>query len=507
MILRFCSFETCSPYTARALDSVFNYATMTPVQAAVLGSLPSERDMLLKAKTGTGKTLAFLVSALETLLKRRAARNDKAGSIVVISPTHELALQTAAEAAKLCKFHKLQIHTLVGGSARLRQARLLASRPADIIVGTPGRLRDLMDDSPHLRQAGERNEVLILDEADNLLEMGFRDVIQDIVGLFPKSRQTLLVFATVSPDIWQIGNIALQQDHDFVDLVPENEQNVHMHIPQRFAVHNTVKIPELIHRVVKANEGKKIILFCPTIKATMLYSRYLKAAKIRKVYELHSGMPQHLRRATSNRFRRSCHGILVTTDVTSRGMDYPDVHSVIQVGIPTTREQYIHRIGRTGRAGKDGSALIVLNEWERPFLETIKDLPIKECSEWSSDAMALKSARAMLVDLDGDTARQQAIKEVDKKMVTELITSLAGFYSTLGNLLSISVDQIPTRVSAFADAFNVPQPDKLIVLRALACNSFRHRRKAAPKGGRWSSLTGKRHHTVRSKRWRKKSFV
>ncbi|KAG5459951.1 MAG: P-loop containing nucleoside triphosphate hydrolase protein [Olpidium bornovanus] len=405
---------------------------MSPVQAAILGKLPTERDMFVTSKTGTGKTLAFLIPAVETLARRRAKNSGKKGGIIVISPTAELASQVANEAHNLCRYHKFGVQKFVGGGNQRAQVASFGHNPADVIVGTPGALDYLMNWSNNFYKLVQNVQVvsvfsqLVLDDADQLLEMDSRK-IQDIVDQSPESRQTLLFSTAVPDDLERLASIGLREDHDVFDFVPENEQNVHAHIAQRYAVHDTVKIPQLIHQIARANNNRKIILFCPTDQASRLYSHFLRSAGIRRVFELHAGKPPAIRSTVSDGFRSCQNGVLVTTDLLACGVDYPDVHMVIQLGIPCSRDQYINRIRRTGRAGGGGSALLVLSSWEKSFLKSIADLPIKPCADWSAKTMARKYGGGTLDDPEGDLMRQRGVKSVEEAMVHDYIRSLRVF--------------------------------------------------------------------------------
>ncbi|KAF8645939.1 hypothetical protein AX16_007470 [Volvariella volvacea WC 439] len=432
--------NTLSPETLRAITSgPFHLTHMTPVQAEVLPLLPDlanpydpsasltpspttpPRDLLVKAKTGTGKTLAFLVPAIEararTLklhgenavrdaglkhdpqLERRARRayaKDNAGTLV-ISPTRELAAQIAKEAMKLTAHHDgMEVQLLVGGANKGQQLKDWKWGRKDIVIATPGRLRDLLSSVDSVAQAMKNTQLLILDEADTLLDMGFREEIDAIAEYLPPvpQRQTFLFSATVSPAIQSIARATLSSSHQFINCVSENTSPVHAHVEQNYTVlpsaaHQVPHLLRLLAHDQLTNPGaSKSIVFLPTTKMTQLFASFLRelsrtclpAGRKTQVYEIHSKRPQTARDRTSASFRSDTSGasVLVTSDVSARGVDYPGVTRVIQVGVPSGSEQYIHRVGRTGRAGTQGRGDLVLLPWERGFVDyCLGEVPLK----------------------------------------------------------------------------------------------------------------------------------
>lgn len=427
----------------------FAYKEMSDVQQKVLHLLPelanhsSEpmsdgeggRDMLVKARTGTGKTIAFLVPAIERRVnaiynaergrltepfqkkitelrpdfdfesldkhgRQALAREFSANTVgtLILSPTRELATQIANEAVKLhYNYEKFGVQLLVGGQPRMHQLRDWRRSRPDVVVATPGRMKDLMQE-PMVRDALQATQTVVLDEADTLLDMGFTDEIEEILRGLPQGSQrtTMLFSATVSKSIREISRKSLQRDHRFIDCVPKGEDNVHQHIPQSATVLDSAadQVTHLIRLISLdqlQNPGKsKVIVFANTTKHAILLSQILGSREIKNSfpvqttkYELHSQKDQKVRFNTSDKFRRDQSGasVLVTTDVSARGVDYPGTTRVIQVGAPSELDQYIHRIGRTGRAGAQGNADIILLPMEAGFLHTnLNDLPVKQRS-------------------------------------------------------------------------------------------------------------------------------
>ncbi|KAH9822335.1 P-loop containing nucleoside triphosphate hydrolase protein [Melampsora americana] len=435
-----------SPQLYKAIvQKPFGYLHMSPVQAALLSDLPSllhnptdlnstTKDLLVKAKTGTGKTLAFLIPAIESRLRdlkgeaerfttqnpnasqhdlfrhMRTYENDTTG-IVILSPTRELATQIATEAIKLTSHIKdFGVRLFVGGASKSLQLRDWQNGRRDLIVATPGRIYDVINSNRSILNNVGTTKTLILDEADTLLEMGFKDEIDQIVQHLPPkdSRSTYLFSATISQEISRIAKTTMKSDVKIVDCVPKGESNVHAHIPQFYTVlpspeHQLRHIFNILVHDQLLNPTGKAIIFLPTTKMTQLFSQILMSMRrhlpwnvtgLTKIYEMHGGRSQSEREHTAQDFRSGKGGgyqVLVTSDVSARGVDYPGVTRVIQIGVPTSRDIYIHRVGRTGRAGKAGRGDLVLLPWEIGYVSTslqnipLRPLPVRTLNEEVSD--------------------------------------------------------------------------------------------------------------------------
>ncbi|KAF8340912.1 P-loop containing nucleoside triphosphate hydrolase protein [Amanita rubescens] len=372
-------------------------------------SSSSPRDLLVKAKTGTGKTLAFLVPAIEKRLRsiehnaqtrvtdagltadrslqnraRRSFLMKNVGTLV-ISPTRELATQIANEALRLT-MHPSR----VSREFRKKQVFDWAKGSKDLVVATPGRLKDLLQSERGFSEALKQTQLLVLDEADSLLDMGFRDDIEEILTYLPpkKERQTFLFSATVSPAIQQVARASLDSNHKFINCVTEDDVPVHTKVKQYHTVLPSAadQLPHVIrllaHEQLTNPGSSKTIVFLPTTKQTQLFTSLLRemkgalpAGNHTQIYEMHSKRTMATRQTTPG-----C-SILVTSDVSARGVDYPGVTRVIQVGIPATTDQYVHRVGRTGRAGaagRQGRGDLVLLPWEMDFVTwELKTMPLK----------------------------------------------------------------------------------------------------------------------------------
>lgn len=297
--------------------------------------------------------------------------------------------------------------------------------------------------------------------------MGFRPDIDAIADFFPKTpiRQTFLFSATVKPAIRQIAREVLDKDHDFIDVVSKDSSPVHAHIPQHFTVLPSAReqLPHLVRLIAHdqlANPGNsKIMVFLNTTKQTQLFTTLLRELSKTTlparshIYEIHSKRTQSARTSASDAFRRDRSGaaILVTSDVSARGIDYPDVTRVIQVGSPVSSEQYVHRVGRTGRAGKDGRADLLLLPLEQNFVRyQLSDVPIKELSHEKlldqTTALAEKfenDPTAFLDSLEGAKPSPSRFTIKDRLFRDKPGTSLAKLNTEITGLLDqVDIDAI-----------------------------------------------------------------
>lgn len=363
------------------------YVQMTVVQEATLPIILEGTDVLAKAKTGTGKTLAFLLPAIEVVVKTPPLSQNQRRSpiiVLVVCPTRELASQTAAETNTLLRYHSnIGVQVVVGGTRLHVERKRLETYPCQILVATPGRLLYHIDNTPGFSSQLMGLKVLILDEADHLLDLGFRKDIEKIIDAIPRQRQSLLFSATIPQQVHQILQIALKRDHAFINTVGLGCQETHAKVLQRCIVASHENHLHVLYGVLKEHISEvsdyKVLVFCTTAAVTRVVYEMLLALNM-NVREMHSRKTQVYRTRIYDEFRNSKCLILVTSDVSSRGVDYPDVTLVVQMGLPPDREQYIHRLGRTGRKGKEGHGLLLLAPWEEFFLADVQDLPIKRAS-------------------------------------------------------------------------------------------------------------------------------
>ncbi|XP_010255461.1 PREDICTED: probable DEAD-box ATP-dependent RNA helicase 48 [Nelumbo nucifera] len=441
-------FDECSisPLTIKAL-SLAGYVQMTMVQEATISACLDGKDVLVKAKTGTGKSAAFLLPAIEAVPKTTSdSTSQRVPPIVVLilCPTRELASQIAAEANVMLKYHDgIGVQTLTGGTRFKDDLKRLESHPCQIIVATPGRLLDHIENKSGFSVRLMGLKMLILDEADHLLDLGFRKDIEKIVDCVPRQRQSLLFSATIPKEVRRISQLVLKREHACIDTVGLGGTETHSKVKQSYLVAPHVLHFQIVHHLLKEHISHmldyKIIIFCTTAMVTSLMFLLLREMKM-NVREMHSRKTQLYRTRISDEFRESKRLILVTSDVSARGMNYPDVTLVIQVGIPSDREQYIHRLGRTGREGKEGEGILLLAPWEEYFLDEIKDLPIEKAPLPQLDSdIKLKVEDSMAkIDASAKEAAYHAwlgyynsIREIgrDKTMLVELAN---GFCNSIG---------------------------------------------------------------------------
>ncbi|KAI9248821.1 P-loop containing nucleoside triphosphate hydrolase protein [Phascolomyces articulosus] len=499
---RFDDLTMIHPLSQRALKSVFKYDTMSSVQEAVLSRLPNTNDMFVKAKTGTGKTLAFLIAALEKVVAgkdKNDLRHFDGSSIFIISPTRELAHQIAQEATKLTKFYPLNVHCFVGGESKHVQIKGIERSRCDIVVGTPGRLNDLLQSRQHFRKMVATTQVLVLDEADQLVDMGFKQEVERILSYLPKeNRQTMLFSATLSDEIkGSIGKFALAKDYDLIDTVGEEDVNTHMHVKQSALVapykEQIPLLRNLLNNYEAANEGKTIV-FLPTTKSTMVYARLFKyLLPERRVFELHSRKNQNERSRISQQFKRAKEGtILFTSDVSARGVDYPGVSLVVQVGIPSSREQYIHRLGRTGRAGNAGEGILVAAPFEDNFIKNeIGDLPLQSLIAPEINEEEHEETKRIMTYFKE--------KQVDEEFVREIYTAYLGYYVGRMQTLRRSREDTLTHAEAFLRGLDIEETPYLSP-RFLQQVGLVEKRREAPRRRQSSSFSSSYRNNNRDRR-------
>ncbi|XP_057512753.1 probable DEAD-box ATP-dependent RNA helicase 48 isoform X1 [Actinidia eriantha] len=422
-------FDECnvSPLTVTALTQA-GYVQMTRVQEATLSVCLEGKDALVKAKTGTGKSAAFLLPAIETVLKASSSNTVQRVQpiyVLVICPTRELASQIAAEATVLLRYHDgIGVQTLVGGTRFKVDQKRLESEPCQMIVATPGRLLDHIENKSGFSARLMGLKMLILDEADHLLDLGFRKDMEKLVDCLPRERQSLLFSATIPKEVRRISHLVLKREHAYVDTVGLGCVETHDKVKQFSLVaphelHFQI-VHHLLHEHISQTVDYKVIVFCTTAMVTSLVFLLLREMKL-NVREIHTRKPQLYRTRISDEFREAKRLILVTSDVSARGMNYPDVTLVLQMGIPSDREQYIHRLGRTGREGKGGEGILLLAPWEQYFLGEIKDLPIQKFP---------------LPQLDSDTKIkvENSLAKIDTSMKEAAYHAWLGYYNSVSEI-------------------------------------------------------------------------
>jgi len=335
------------------------YEEMTEVQESVIPLAIEGHDIIAQAPTGTGKTMSFAIPILEMI----DSSSDKVQAII-LAPTRELAIQTTEEFQEVGYFQKnIRITSVYGGEYIERQIRSLKERP-QIVVATPGRLMDHMR-----RRTIKLNDVkiVVLDEADEMLNMGFREDIDTILADVTSNHQTMLFSATISKGIEEIARLYLKDPK--VVRISKNELTVSLVEQKYILVEEKDKI-EVMSRIIDINDYKLVMVFCNTKKAVDEAASKLLQRGF-KVEALHGDMKQMQRDRVMNRFREGQINVLVASDVAARGLDVDDVDVVFNYDVPTDEEYYVHRIGRTGRAKRTGLAISLVTKKEKYRLKSI----------------------------------------------------------------------------------------------------------------------------------------
>jgi len=340
------------------------YTTPTPVQREAIPAVLAGGDLLVSSQTGSGKTAAFVLPGLQRL--RAAPRTAGIGPrMLVLAPTRELAMQVQKATHGYCSGQKLFTACLVGGvpfGLQLAQVR----KSVDIVIATPGRLKDHLDRGSVTL---ERVELLVLDEADRMLDMGFQEEIDSIVARVPKERQTLLFSATLAGVVGQLaGRVTRSPKRIEVARKEESKPDITQHA---LIADNSEHKGRMLDSLLRETEVEQAIVFTST-KRTAAELTMSLLGKGFTAGSLHGDMNQKERTRTLNRLRDGRMRVLVATDVAARGLDVPGVNLVVNYDAPRMADDYVHRIGRTGRAGRAGIAVTFLGRDDRGLMRQVE---------------------------------------------------------------------------------------------------------------------------------------
>ena len=462
------------PRTLAAMESL-SISRMTPIQAAAYAPIAAGKDVLGRARTGTGKTFAFLIPAVQRILEMDSHQHSNKIQAIVLSPTRELALQIDSQVAALLKAtdrHPLSHQTMFGGTPKYQDVSRMQQRLPSILVATPGRLADHVRNTfvngQSFRDMISDVDILILDEADRYIDMG--DDVPEIISALPLKRQTLLFSATLPESVLNFLHDFMKPDFERIDCISSDKSDQTSNIVGQSHVilkkNMVVGAVEIIRHFMELEAGRnsdddndtsapkppKILVFFPTTSMVSFYSKlfnYGLSSSGQYVLEIHSKKTQAYRTTVSQRFRTLQRGTLFSSDVSARGVDYPNVTHVIQVGLPMSSEAYVHRLGRTGRAGTTGEGILVLTEAEAGFLETLQlegiQIPVNE------------KLQALVDAEDGDApskARRELIPVLESirsnsnttlvRAAEDTYRSVMGYYN--GRLKSVGVLALPLLV-------------------------------------------------------------
>ena len=359
----------------QALDSK-GYTAATPIQQQAIPLVLQGRDLLGIAQTGTGKTAAFMLPSIDRLREAGKQTPFKSARMLVLAPTRELAGQIAKSAQDYGGFTGLKVDVVVGGTS-VGKDRNKLHRGTDILVATPGRLLDLVDQKA-IRLDGV--EILVLDEADQMLDLGFIHALRKLVALMPKERQTLLFSATMPGSIKDLSKQYLT-DPAHVSVAPASTtaERVEQYVTLVSQSEKQALLELILQKRYPQTEGMdRVLVFTRTKHGADRVVKKLGQAGI-QADAIHGNKSQPQRERALANFKSGRMKVLVATDIAARGIDIPGVSHVINYELPNVAEQYVHRIGRTARAGADGIALTLCAEDERAYLRDIQKLTGVTC--------------------------------------------------------------------------------------------------------------------------------
>ncbi len=376
----------------------------SPIQEKAIPIIKEGRDLVAQANTGTGKTAAFGLPAMDKI------SGFKGVGLLVITPTRELATQVADELYNLGKYAGIKTVTVYGGSSYSRQLGLI-ERGANIVVATPGRLKDLLS-SGKLRDFNP--EIVVLDEADEMLDMGFLEDIKDIFSYLPQNRQTILCSATMPKPIRLLADKIL--DNPATVSIVDKDNATNKDIKQSYYVIEERERTDALVRLIDHSNPQKAIIFCRMkIEVDRLADTLMSKGYSAK--GLHGDMDQRAREEVIKNFRNSKINILVATDVAARGLDVKDVSHVFNYHIPFDPESYVHRVGRTGRAGNKGHAITLITPIEFKELVRIQKsmgAPLSLESIPSSFELKAKELKSLADEIEKTNIKNEASSILSK---------------------------------------------------------------------------------------------
>src|SRR5499427_1078510 len=358
-----------SPEVLQAVSDA-GYTIPTPIQEQAIPHVQRGRDVLGCAQTGTGKTASFVLPMIDKLAAGRA--RVRMPRSLILEPTRELATQVAASFELYGKHHRLTMALLIGGESFVDQERKL-DRGVDVLIATPGRLLDLYGRGKILLSDAR---ILVIDEADRMLDMGFIPDVERIVGLLPETRQTLFFSATMPAEIRKLADAFLRDPVEVAVAPPASPAAT---VLQSLAVVAPEDKRGALRQLIRSEDVKNALIFCNRKRDVDILYRSLTRHGF-DAAALHGDMAQSKRTETLERFRNSEIRLLVASDVAARGLDIQGMSHVFNFDVPIHAEDYVHRIGRTGRAGREGRAFTLATPEDGRFVAAIakligKDIP------------------------------------------------------------------------------------------------------------------------------------
>ena len=346
------------------------YTRPTPIQEQAIPHVLAGRDIMGIAQTGTGKTAAFMLPSIDRLRESTQGAPKRSCRMLVLAPTRELAGQIADAARDYGSLTGLSTEVIVGGTSVGRDRQKMA-RGTDILVATPGRLVDLIDQKA---MTLEKTEILVLDEADQMLDLGFIHALRKIVGLLPQKRQTLLFSATMPKSIKDLAAKYLREPaHVSVAPTATTAERVSQYVCHVNQAEKQALLTIHLQKGLASNEIDRALVFTRTKHGADRVVRNLDKAGVR-ANAIHGNKSQPQRERALDEFRHGRVRVLVATDIAARGIDIPGVSHVFNFELPNVAEQYVHRIGRTARAGREGMAIAFCAPDEKAYLRDIEKL-------------------------------------------------------------------------------------------------------------------------------------
>ncbi|KPI87760.1 putative DEAD box RNA helicase [Leptomonas seymouri] len=376
-----------NPHIVSALEQDFKFTELTPIQSRCIPAALQGRDLLAEAKTGAGKTLAFLIPIVE-IVCRSGFRPSNGTAAIIIGPTRELCLQIEGVLLKLLKHFNGSLTFLccIGGQSRSQEGFKLANGVM-IVVASPGRLLD------HLKLTADwhtKNLLLLaVDEADRVLDNGFEEDLREIVSLLPRHRQTFLFSATQTTRVEQLARISFHKTPIFISMKNKKDKATVDTLEQGYVMCPSEQRLLILYHFVKKNLKKKMIVFFSSRNSVSFHCELFNYIDVPCI-AFHGKQKQHQRSATYMQFCNAPSGVLFTTDVAARGLDIPQVDWIVQFDPSDDPVKYVHRVGRTARAGRCGNALMFLLPQEELFLKYLYDDAKVKVNEYTFDASKIK---------------------------------------------------------------------------------------------------------------------
>ncbi|XP_053605427.1 probable ATP-dependent RNA helicase pitchoune isoform X1 [Plodia interpunctella] len=361
-----------SPFILRSLKGMA-FKHMTDIQAAVLPKALQGLDVVATAKTGSGKTIAFLIPAIEQVMKC-TEESIRGTQCIIISPTRELAMQTYSVMKELLSGHEdITSSLVIGGESRKKQCSEL-SRGVNIVVATPGRLFDHM----RTKEFDYRNvRCLVLDEADKIFQYGFEEDLKQIISRLPKNRQTMLFSATHSETTEALIKSAMKEDVQIINTDEDNVKATVDGLKQGYVIIQTELRMWWLHKLLKKTRKQKVMVFFSSCKSAEFHYKFFSNYCEASVLCIHGKMSQGDRTEMISNFYNAQKGALFCTDLAARGLDIPAVDWIVQFDPPSDTNEYVHRVGRTARGlGAAGNAVLLLRPEEKEFIVHLEEAKV-----------------------------------------------------------------------------------------------------------------------------------